>query len=102
MAISHLRPAAIWDFYNVFYQMPQAHLFTVVQVFTFENFNINIHSNSLPVLGFGIPKLFSPLVQFSPIYINLGVLIRRGGSVKPSRLIFKAKAAVIILAQIML
>ena len=35
-----------------------------------------MHSNLLPLLGIGTPKIFSSITQFSPIHINLGVLIR--------------------------
>ena len=35
-----------------------------------------MHSNPLPLLGIGTPQIF--LVSLSSIYINLGVLIRKG------------------------
>ena len=41
-------------------------------------FYMNMHSNSLPLLGICTPKNLSSIIQLSPIRINLGVLIRKG------------------------
>ena len=64
--------------------MPHAQMFTVVQVFTFDNFqysltfNINKPLNSPRLLGISTPENFSSIIKFSPIHINLGILNRKG------------------------
>ena len=37
-----------------------------------------MHSNSSPLLNITTPESFSSTIKFSPIHINLGVLIRKG------------------------
>ena len=37
-----------------------------------------MHSSSLPIMGISTSKKFSPIIHLSLIYINLGVLIRKG------------------------
>ena len=37
-----------------------------------------MHLNLLPLLGMSTAKYFSSIIHFTPISINLGVLIRKG------------------------
>ena len=63
-------------------QLPYAHMLTVVQVFTFEIFSIianflHRHATKFIAIVMYYYIIFSSIIQFSPIHINLGILIRK-------------------------